>query len=364
MKVKDIVNLLEEFAPASFQESYDNSGLQLGSPEMDVSGILLALDVIPEVVEEAVKTGCNLIVSHHPLLFAGLKRITGSNYTERAVMKAISHNIAVISWHTSADSAYRGVNERICRKIGLKNLEILSPAEGKLRKLVTFVPKDHINKVREAVFEAGAGKIGNYDSCSFHAEGAGSFRGGEDTNPFVGEKGKLHLEPELRFETIFPLHLQKKVIQALKSSHPYEEVAYDIYALENEYNHAGIGMIGELESTVDEKTFLDSLKEVFSTGVIRHSKLLGKKVQRVAVCGGSGSFLIQKAIKSGVQFLVTGDMKYHQFFDAEDKIVIADIGHYESEKFTTEIFYDLITKKFPKFAVRFSDTNTNPINYF
>lgn len=364
MIVQDILNLLEEFAPVAYQETYDNSGLQIGSPGIEVTGILLTLDVTPEVVDEAIKTRSNLIVSHHPLLFSGLKKISDTNNTERTVLKAIRNEIAVISWHTSIDAAFFGVNEKICKKIGLTNTEILSPVESKLRKLVTFVPKDHIDRVREAVFQAGAGQIGNYDSCSFNTEGSGTFRGGEDTNPFVGEKGKLHLEPEIRFETIFPVHLRNRVIKALKSSHPYEEVAYDIYTLENEYSRTGIGMTGELEKPLSEQAFLNLLKSVFETSVIRHTRLLGKEVQKVAVCGGSGSFLIHKAIKSGAQFFITGDMKYHQFFEAEDKIVIADIGHYESEKFTTEIFYDLIIKKFPKFAVRFSEINTNPIKYF
>lgn len=363
MKVQDVVNLFDNFAPVIYQEPYDNSGLQIGSPHMEVTGILLTIDITEDVVDEAVMSGCNLIVSHHPLLFSGLKRITDASYTERTILKAIRNSVAVISSHTSIDAAYNGVNHIICRKLGLKNLQILSPVEGRLRKLVTFVPKDHIEQVRDALFISGAGQIGDYDSCSFNLEGLGSFRGGDETSPFVGEKGKLHLEPEIRIETVFPMHIQGRVIQALKESHPYEEVAYDIYTLENEYSRTGMGMTGEFENPVAENEFIQLLKNVFGSEIIRHTELMGIPVKKVAVCGGSGSFLTGKAIKSGAQFFVTGDLKYHQFFDAQKKIVIADIGHYESEQFTTEIFYDLIIKKFPKFAVRFSEINTNPIKY-
>ena len=364
MKVQDIVKIFDDFAPAIYQESYDNSGLLLGSRDMEVQAILLTIDVTGEVLEEAISKQCNLIVSHHPVIFSGLKKITGDHYTERIVMKAIQNNIAIISSHTSMDAVFSGVNEKICTKLGLGNLKLLSETKGNLRKLVTFVPKDHIQKVQEALFDAGAGHIGNYDSCSFNAEGYGSFRAGEDTTPFVGEQGKLHMEPEIRLETIFPVHLQGKVLGALRQAHPYEEIAYDIYALDNAYNKVGMGMVGEFKDTISENDFLKKLKKVFSSAIIRHTELTGKKVSKVAVCGGSGSFLLHKAIASGAEFFVTGDMKYHQFFDAQKKIVIADIGHYESEQFTTEIFYDLITEKFPKFAVRFSEINTNPIKYF
>lgn len=364
MKVKEILSLFDDFAPFAYQESYDNSGLLIGSPEMEVTGILLSIDITEEVIDEAIQFKCNLVVSHHPIIFSGLKKITGSNYTERIVLKAIQNNLSILTSHTSMDAAFLGVNEKICQKIGLKNLKLLSPAEGKLRKLVTFVPKDHILQVKEALFTAGAGNIGDYDCCSFNSEGFGSFRASEKANPFVGEKGKVHLEPEIRVETVFPVHLQNEIISALKKSHPYEEVAYDIYSLENKFSKAGFGMTGELEKPMSEEEFLNHLKTVFQCEIIRHTELFGKPVHKIAVCGGSGSFLLNKAIESGANFFVTGDVKYHQFFDTQKKIVIADLGHFESEQFTTEIFYDLIIKKFPKFAIRFSEINTNPIKYF
>ncbi len=364
MIVREILTLFEDFAPIAYQEKYDNSGLLVGLPEAEVKGILLTIDVKEEIIDEAIEYGCNLVVSHHPLIFSGLKSITGSTPSERTVLKAIRNDIAVITSHTSLDSAFYGVNHRICLKIGLSNLKILAPLEGNLRKIVTFAPHEHSNKVRTALFNAGGGHIGNYDSCSFNSEGFGSFRGSDDSNPFVGDKGKLHLEPETRIETIFPAHIQKNIISALKEAHPYEEVAYDIYPLENVNNRIGMGMSGEFEQSIAEDQFLQRLKGIFGSKVIRHSELTGNPVNKIAVCGGSGAFMIENAIRCGAQFFVTGDLKYHQFFDAQKKIVIADIGHFESEQFTTEIFYELIIKKFPKFAIRFSKINTNPIKYF
>ncbi len=330
---------------------------------MEVRAVLLCVDVTEDVIDEALSLNANLIVAHHPLIFSGLKKITGYTSTERIVIKAIKNDVAVYAAHTNLDSVTGGVNSKICEKLGLKKCRILAPATGELRKLVTFVPNDQAEKVRMAIFEAGAGKIGEYDQCSYNLEGHGTFRGSENTNPFVGEQGKLHFEEETRIETIFPVIYQTKVINALLKVHPYEEVAYDVYPLENNYEKVGIGMVGELDTPEEEDIFLAALKDIFKIPVIRHSVLLGKPIQRVAVCGGSGSFLIQKAISANADIFLTGDMKYHQFFEADNEIIIADIGHYESEQFTKEIFYDLLTKKFPKFAVHLSKIVSNPINY-
>jgi dinuclear metal center YbgI/SA1388 family protein len=364
VKLKEITQFLESLAPLSLQESYDNAGLIVGSPDTDVSSILVSLDVTEKVVDEAIEEKAQLIVAHHPIVFSGLKKFTGKNYVERTLLKAIKNDIAIYAAHTNLDSVTGGVNSKICEKIGLQNCSILQPVSSQLKKLVTFIPVDHAEKVREAVFNAGAGNIGNYDSCGYNTEGLGSFRGNEDTNPFVGEKGKIHFEKEIRFETIFPGYLQQRIIQALIEAHPYEEVAYDIYPLDNKYEKAGMGMIGMLPEEKTEKEFLQQLKDTFKTGVIKHTKLKGTLVNKVAVCGGSGSFLLSQAIAAKADFFVSGDFKYHQFFDAENKIVIADIGHFESEQFTKELFYELLTKKFPKFAVRFSEVNTNPVFYF
>ncbi len=363
-KLKEIISYLETIAPPALQESYDNSGLLVGHPDAEVSSALVTIDVTEAVVEEAIRHNISLIVAHHPIIFSGLKKLTGKNYVERTVLKAIKNDVAIYTAHTNLDAVSGGVNSKICEKLNLQNCSVLQPVSGQLKKLVTFIPHEAVEKVKAAVFNAGAGHIGNYDYCGYNTEGTGSFRGGEDTNPYVGEKGKVHYEKETRFETILPAWMQGKVLQALKNAHPYEEVAYDIYPLENSYEEAGMGMIGDLPEPLSEKEFLAGLKKTFHTGCIKHTALRGKNISRVAVCGGAGSFLLNKAISAEADIFISGDFKYHQFFDAENKIVIADIGHYESEQFTKEVFYELLTKNFPKFAVRFSEVNTNPVNYF
>lgn len=363
MKIKDIASYLESIAPVSLQENYDNAGLIIGNPDDEVTGVLVTIDSVEETIEEAIAKGLNLIIAHHPVVFSGLKKFNGRNYIERTVIKAIKNNIAIYAIHTNIDAVLGGVNSRIAEKIGLKNVKMLEPRSNHLLKLAYFVPSAHAEKTREAIFNAGAGHIGNYDMCSFNLNGKGSFRAGEGTNPFVGNIGELHFEEEVRVEVILPKHILNKVLGALLATHPYEEVAHDIYPLENAFQGAGSGIIGELENEMTEIEFLTYLKSTFNAHGIRYTKLLNKRVKKVAVCGGSGSFLLQKAIHQNADFFVSSDFKYHQFFDAENKIVIADIGHYESEQFTKELIYDLLIKKFPKFAVHFTEVNTNPINY-
>lgn len=364
MRVREITDHIESFAPLSYQESYDNAGLQTGHPDQEVSGVLLCMDVTDAVIDEALRLDAGLIISHHPLIFTGLKKLTGSNLTERLVIRAVRHGISIYAAHTNLDAMHSGVNHKICEKLALRETRVLVPMEDRLRKLVFFVPKDHADRVRQEIFNAGAGHIGNYDMCSFSNPGEGTFRGLEDSDPFVGEKGTLHREPELRVETIFPKDEEKRILQALLRSHPYEEVAYDVYPLANTYERAGSGAIGRLAEPLDEQSFLQLLRDRFRTPSIRHSMLLGKKIRNVALCGGSGSFLIHAAMASGADAYVSGDFKYHQFFEADGRILLVDIGHYESEQFTIEIFYENLTKKFPKFAVHLSEVNTNPVNYF
>jgi len=364
MLVKEIISCLETIAPLSFQEPYDNAGLQTGRPEQEVSGALLCIDVTESVLDEAIQKKANLIISHHPLIFGGIKKLTGSNFTERIIIRAIQNDLAIYSAHTNLDAAYRGVSGKMAEMLGLEHTRILSPMEDQLRKLVFFVPADKADNVRQAIFEAGAGHIGEYDMCSYSTSGEGTFRGSEDSNPYVGEKGKMHTEPELRIETIYPRFRENDIIDALLRSHPYEEVAYDLYPLANNFDHAGMGIIGNLSEAISEKELLNRLKENFHIDSIRHSRLLEKPVEIIAVCGGSGSFLLQKAISSGAHVFVSGDFKYHQFFDADDRILIADIGHYESEQFTKDIFYEFLNKKFPTFALHLSEQNTNPVNYY
>ncbi len=362
MKLREICDYLNSEIPLSFQEEYDNSGLQVGIPDMEINSALVTLDVTEDVVEEAAREGCNLIVSHHPLIFNPLKKITHGTYTERIIFSAIMKNIAIYSSHTNLDYFRGGVSNRMALKLGLKNVAVLSPLKNRLLKLVVFVPEAQLPAVRQALFDAGAGVTGRYDQCSFTVEGTGSFRAGNGTNPFVGEKHKLHLEPEARLETVFWPHLRNNVVRALLDAHPYEEVAYDIYSLENNSTDSGAGCLGELDEPLPAEDFIRLLSEILGADGIRYSGS-DKKIKRVALCGGSGSHLLGEAIAAGADSFVTGDVKYHTFQSAERKILLVDCGHYETEKFSAEILAELIIKKFPKFAVRFSKVNTNPINY-
>lgn len=363
MKIARIIEVLESAAPPSLQESYDNAGLLIGSPDDEVNSALITLDVTEEVVNEAFAAGCGLIIAHHPLIFKGIKKIGNRNPVERMVSACIRNNIAVYAIHTNLDNVLNGVNKVICEKIGLRNLSVLEPKSQQLRKLVTFCPKAHEEKVREAIFNAGAGHIGNYDSCSFNLNGEGTFRGLEGANPFVGEVNKIHFENEVRIETIFPVYQQQQILKALLSAHSYEEVAYDIYNLENEYNKVGAGMLGTLEFPEPTHQFLERLKSIFGVKCLRHTRIISDNVQKIAVCGGSGSFLINSAIRRNADIFITGDVKYHDFFEADGKILIADIGHFESEQFTTELIRDILSEKFPNFAARISKVNTNPVFY-
>jgi len=363
MNVKSICELIEEVAPLSLQESYDNAGLLVGDSQMEINSILISIDITEEVLEEAVRKNCNLIVSHHPLIFTGLKRLTGQNEVQRCVVKAIQHKIAIYSAHTNLDNVLTGVSGKMAAKIGLKNIQILQPKQNVLLKLVTYVPQLYSYGIRQALFEAGAGQIGNYDSCSFNAEGTGTFRANENARPFVGNIDELHSEPEVRIEVVLPDYLKYKVLEAMLRVHPYEEPAYDFIPLQNTWNQVGAGVVGELEEPEEEVKFLTRIKAIFNIPTIRHTTLLGKKIKRVALCGGSGSEFLTDAIKVKADVYISGDFKYHEFFNAEKRILIADIGHYESEQFTKEIFFEIITKKMPTFAVQISDSKTNPINY-
>ena len=363
MKLQELISYLESVAPLSYQEDYDNSGLITGNPELEITSALISLDCTEEIVEEAIKKGCNLIVSHHPIVFKGLKKFNGKTYVERVIIKALKNDIALYAIHTNLDHILHGVNAKICEKLGLVDTEILSPKENLLFKLTTYVPSAHADAVRSALFTAGAGNIGNYSDCSFNASGYGTFKASETARPFVGEKGAVHREEELKIEVIFSAPQRTAIISALKQAHPYEEVAFDIYQLSNAHSSVGAGMIASLESPMGETEFLNLVKARLNAKVIRHTALTGKQVNKVAVCGGSGSFLLKNAIAAKADVYISADFKYHEFFDAEGKIVIADVGHYESEQFTQELLYEILQKKFPNFALHLTDFNTNPINY-
>ncbi|MBN8695577.1 MAG: Nif3-like dinuclear metal center hexameric protein [Bacteroidetes bacterium] len=363
MKLRQITDHIESIAPLAYQESYDNAGLICGHPDMEITGALICLDSTEDVIDEAISLGCNLVIAHHPIVFSGLKKFNGKNYVERVIMKAIKNDIAIYAAHTNLDSVSNGVNAKISEKLGLSNCRILSPIKNNLKKLITFCPSDKAADVRLALFEAGAGNIGNYSECSFNSDGIGTFKAGNDTNPYVGEQGVQHQEKETKIEVIYPAFLEGRLLKALFTAHPYEEVAYDLIALSNTHQQVGAGMVGELEVECSEMEFLTKVKEKMKAGVVRYTHLTGKKVKTVAVCGGSGSFLLKDAIQNGADVFVTADFKYHQFFDAENRIVIADIGHFESEQYTSELFYEILKKKFNTFALHLSKINTNPINY-
>ncbi len=363
MKIKDITQYIESIAPPIYQESYDNAGLIVGNPNTECTGILLTLDSLEATIEEALEKNCNLIVAHHPIVFRGLKRLNGRNYVERIVIEAIKKDVAIYAAHTNLDNVQQGVNKKICDKLGILNPQILAPKKALLKKLYTFCPTDKVEELRAALFATGAGTIGEYDECSFNVEGTGTFRGNDSTNPYVGEKGKQHQEKETKLEIIFPIHLERKLISTLIKAHPYEEVAYDIVALENIHPRIGSGMVGELEKPMDEMDFLKHLKETMQTGCVRYTNLRNRPVQKIAVCGGAGSFLLRNAMAAKADVFVTADYKYHEFFDADGQIIIADIGHYESEQYTIELFKELLTEKFRNFATFSTQINTNPINY-
>lgn len=363
MKVKEILACLEEKFPLVYQESYDNAGLITGDRKADATGVLVCLDVSEAVIDEAVALGANIIVSHHPLIFHGIKKLNSGAYPDRILIQAIRNHINLYACHTNADNIKHGVNSRLAEKLGLIETEILSPLSGRLYKLVTFVPHQFAGRVRQAMFEAGAGHIGAYDHCSYNVEGYGTFRGSETTNPFVGEKGIEHTEPETRIEVIFPDYLQEKILHHLLEVHPYEEVAYDIIPLVNSSPIAGAGLTGHLANPMNTEAFLTMVKNALGVQLIRYSACTKSEVYKVAVCGGSGSSLIPACIAAGVDAFVTADIKYHQFLEATGKLLLIDAGHYETEVGAKEIFYEILIKKFPNFAVHFSKRDFNPVNY-
>jgi dinuclear metal center YbgI/SA1388 family protein len=363
MLLKEIVSALEEFAPPSLQESYDNSGLLVGDSAQTITGVLFCLDSTEEIIDEAVAKGCNLVVAHHPIIFSGLKRITGKNYIERTVLKAILKGVAIYAIHTNLDNVKHGVNKKIADKLGLSGLRVLAPRRNELLKLEVFVPIDNLDVVRTAIFQAGGGHIGNYDECSFTLQGQGTFRPLEGANPTLGSLGVRHSESEYVLSFVVPSWLRGKVHQAMVQAHPYEEVAHQWIALQNTLQDVGSGMIGELSEPLEITDFMKMLKDTMKVSVIRHTRFVNQTVKRVAVCGGSGSFLLGDAIAAGADVFVTADFKYHQFFDADGRVVIADIGHFESEQFTIELLGDWFKQKFPTFASHLTAIDTNPVFY-
>ncbi|MCB0708425.1 MAG: Nif3-like dinuclear metal center hexameric protein [Chitinophagaceae bacterium] len=364
MKIQEIISFLESVASPSLQESYDNAGLLTGNSNWQCTGIITTLDATEAVVLEAIEKKCNLIIAHHPIIFGGLRKITGKNYVEQTIITALKNDIAIYAIHTNLDNVLHGVNTAIADKLGLINRKVLLAKNDTLKKLFTFVPVNYAEKVRSAIFDAGGGHISNYSECSFNVTGQGTFKPGEGTNPFTGTQGKRHTEDEIKMEMIFPAWKEAEVINAMLAAHPYEEVAYDIISLNNKNQLVGSGLTGDLAQAMSEIEFLKLLKQKFNLSVIRHTLLQNAQVTKIALCGGAGSFLIGAAIASGAQFYITGDIKYHEFFDANNWLVIADIGHYESEQYTIDLLFDILRRKFLNFAVLKTGVKTNPVHYF
>ncbi|KPH13476.1 Nif3-like dinuclear metal center hexameric protein [Chryseobacterium sp. ERMR1:04] len=364
MTVSEVISKIEKRIPLQQAEDFDNVGLLCGVPTRNVSGILVCHDALENVVDEAINKNCNLIVCFHPIIFSGLKSITGKNYVERAVLKAIENKIAIYAIHTAWDNDIFGVNAGICNHLGLKNLKILQPKKNNLKQLTVFVPNDHAEQVKEALFLAGAGNIGFYDECSFTMGGNGTFRPIEGSNPFSGQQNIRENADESMISVIFEAYKQGQIIAAMKSAHPYEEVAHQIHSLDNENQYSGLGMYGELEEEMDEKDFLKFVKEKFNLEIIKHSDFTHKKIKRVGVLGGSGASGIKSALSKNCDAYLTGDIKYHDYFLAESKMLICDIGHYESEQFVTQQLFEILSQKFSTFAISKSNEKTNPVNYF
>lgn len=363
MRIQEITKLIEEIAPLTYAEDFDNVGLLVGNPDEKVTGVLVTIDTLEAVVDEAIAKNCNLIISFHPIIFSGLKKLTGKNYVERVVIKAIQHKIAIYATHTALDNSKVGVNAKICEILGLTNSKILIPKTETIQKLTTYIPIKEAEKLRLDLFEAGAGNIGNYNNCSFNIDGVGTYKANENANPTLGKIGITHQEKETCITVIFEKHLEAIVLNALFKNHPYEEVAYEIITLNNKNQQIGLGMIGELPTAIYEDDFLQLIQQKMNAKGIRHSKLLHKNIKKVAVLGGSGSFAIEAAMASGAEAFITSDLKYHEFYRAENAILLVDVGHYESEQFTKNLLVDYLTKKIANFAIILSETNTNPIHY-
>ena len=364
MILQELVQFLDTKIPKSFQESYDNSGLLVGDPKAKVKGVLITLDVTEEVIKEAIEKGSNVVVAHHPLIFKPLKKITNQGYVERTIYLAIQSGIAIYAAHTNLDNVDFGVNARFAKKLGLYDMNILAPKRGLLKKLIVFVPQNETDALVQVLSKEGAGNIGNYSECSFRVGGTGTFKPSEKANPVVGTPGQLECMEEHRLEMIFPAYLENAILHAMRQNHPYEEVAYYVQELENNWQEVGAGAIGTLKQPLTETDFLVLVRNAMHTGVIKHTAFTGKTVKKVAICGGSGSFLLKNAIQAGADAFITADVRYHDFFDAEGKLLYADIGHFESEQYTSEIFFELLSEKFPNIAVILSGTKTNPVHYF
>jgi dinuclear metal center YbgI/SA1388 family protein len=366
MKCDNIIKIIEDWAPKSIAWEKDNVGLQVGSLRREVKNILLCLDVNEKVIDEASKKNCNLIISHHPLLFRSLKKIDIERDQKSKILeKLIKKDITLYSAHTNLDFTKDGVSFQLADKLGLSNQRFLLNKSSNLNKLIVFVPVDNADKVAEAMHSAGAGIIGEYSHCSFRTIGMGTFKGSNKSKPSMGVKGKLNKVSEVKIEVLvnsFDLH---KVISSMKKIHPYEEVAFDVYPMVNENFNYGMGVIGDLKKELTAKEFLTYVSKSLRINNFRFNKGSKFRIKKVAVCGGSGSDLLETAIKSKADAFVTADVKYHTFQDAEDEILLIDAGHYETEIHSLNAIKNRIENSLKdKVKVyKFSGT-TNPIVFY
>lgn len=364
MKIKEFIKDFEQIIPARQAEDFDNVGLLCGNPDREISGILIAHDALESVIDEAIIKDFNLVLCFHPIIFSGLKSITGKNYVEKAVLKALENKIAIYAIHTAFDNDYFGVNFKICEILGVKDQKILLPKQNQLKKLEVYVPVDAAENLKNAMFEAGAGNIGFYDECSFSINGNGTFRALEGSNPVVGNQNERENAKEVLLSVIFEDYKKNQILFAMQQNHPYEEVAYQLIALDNDNQYTGLGRFGDLETEMDETGFLTFVKEKFNINVIRHNPLTQKKIKRVGVLGGSGASGIKAALAVKCDAYLTGDVKYHDFFSGEEKMLICDIGHFESEQFVVQQLFEILSEKFTTFAIAKTTIKTNPVNYF
>ena len=364
MIVQELLKTLEQWAPTAYAEDFDNVGLLIGNSQSKCSGVMITLDCTEAVINEAIADNCNVIISFHPILFSGLKKITGANYVERVAIKAIEHKISIIALHTRLDNHPDGVSNILCKRLKIKKSQVLIPKKDNLKKLVVYVPENYTEAILESLHKAGAGNLENYKECSFLLEGTGRFMGIDKSNPHIGKPSEKISLKEIQINVVFESHLYHDIQKALREAHPYETIAYEVYSLINSFSEVGMGRIGSLKKEMDLSSFLNFVKKQLNSKVIRHSPPTNKLIKKVAVLGGSGSFAIEDAKRQGADAFITADLKYHQFYQGEKSLLLVDVGHYESEQYIKNLIFDYLTEKLPSFAFVLSRTKTNPVNYF
>ena len=362
LKIQSVTNALEQWAPPSLALSYDNCGLLVGDPYRLVDKALVSLDVTEAVVQEAIEKQANLIIAHHPVIFKGIRSISPTTDSQRAIILAIKHDISIYAIHTNLDRVNDGVNKALADRLYLTNRSILEEASN-LFKLITFVPTKDLLAVRNALFAIGAGNIGEYEKASFFTSGVGSFQGRSSSNPSIGKAGEFTEVKEEKLEVLLTDTLLSSALKTLKEHHPYEEVAYDIITLHNKNQNHGSGMIGELSESLSSDDFIQYLQERLGLQLVRHSASIENKIKSVAICGGAGFDLLKNARQKGADAFVTADLKYHDFFEADDSLLLCDIGHYESEHWAIQEIKGYLTRNFANFAVLSTTINTNPVHY-